>query len=164
MYLYLVRHGIAVPRDASNVAKDADRLLTARGAERFQLCVRGLKRLKIGLDEIWTSPLVRAEATARLLADGFPAAKLRIERALSPDGDREQLIRRLRSRHSNNGVALVGHEPFLSEFCTSLMGGRGSSVRLKKGGVACLEVDDLNLPLHGDLCWLLMPRQLKMIE
>jgi phosphohistidine phosphatase len=165
VYLYLVRHGIAVPRGSADVPNDAARPLTENGVERFRRCVRGLKRLKIEADEVWSSPLVRARQTAEIVSEGFPKAAVRVEQILGRQGDFEQLIKRLRAHRTRSGIVLVGHEPQLGEFCTYLIGGRrGSGVRLKKGGVACLEVDDLNSPVRGELCWLLTPAQLRGIK
>ena len=67
--LYLVRHAIAAER-GDEWPDDTKRPLTERGISRFKEVVRGLRRLDVPLDEIFTSPLVRARQTADLLAAG----------------------------------------------------------------------------------------------
>ena len=73
------------------------RPLTERGISRFKEAVGGLKGLDATIDEIFTSPLVRARQTADLLAagvDGRPTVKLLD--ALAPGhsaGDRDGAAR-----------------------------------------------------------------------
>ena len=76
--LYLVRHAIAAER-GDEWPDDTKRPLTERGISRFKEAVGGLKRLDVAIDEIFTSPLVRARQTADLLAagvDGKPTVKM----------------------------------------------------------------------------------------
>src|SRR4029079_1951160 len=56
--LYLVRHAIAAER-GSEWPDDTKRPLTERGINRFKEVVKGLRRLDITVDEVFTSPLVR---------------------------------------------------------------------------------------------------------
>ena len=68
--LYLVRHAIAAER-GDEWPDDTKRPLTERGISRFKEVVEGLRRLDVEIDEIFTSPLVRARQTADLLAAGL---------------------------------------------------------------------------------------------
>ena len=61
--LYLVRHAIAAER-GSEWPDDTKRPLTERGISRFKEAVKGLRHLDVTVDEIFTSPLVRARQTA----------------------------------------------------------------------------------------------------
>ena len=69
--LYLVRHAIAAER-GGDWPDDDKRPLTQRGVARFKEAVEGFNKLDDGIDEIFTSPLVRARQTAELLAAGLP--------------------------------------------------------------------------------------------
>jgi phosphohistidine phosphatase len=71
--LYLVRHAIAADR-GSEWPDDNKRPLTERGINRFKEAVKGLRHLDVQIDEIFTSPLVRARQTADLLAAGIEAS------------------------------------------------------------------------------------------
>jgi phosphohistidine phosphatase SixA len=68
--LYLVRHAIAAER-GKEWPDDTKRPLTKRGIRRFRECVTGLGELEGAVDEIFTSPLVRAKQIADLLAAGM---------------------------------------------------------------------------------------------
>ena len=65
MRLYLLRHATAVPRGTLNYGLDAKRPLTEDGHAQAQRIGRGLKRLKLPIEAIVTSPYVRA-------APGYP--------------------------------------------------------------------------------------------
>ena len=68
--LYIVRHAIAADR-GEQWPDDTKRPLTEEGINRFKEAVEGLAWLGVEIDEIFTSPLVRAKQTATLLADGL---------------------------------------------------------------------------------------------
>src|SRR6185503_9629763 len=69
--LYLVRHAIAAER-GDEWPDDTKRPLTERGIARFKTIVKGLAWMDVVVDEIYTSPLVRAKQTASVLAAGLP--------------------------------------------------------------------------------------------
>ena len=76
--LYLIRHAIAAEL-GSEWPDDTKRPLTERGMSRFKDAVKGLRRLDVAVDEIFTSPLVRARQTADIRAaglDGKPPIKV----------------------------------------------------------------------------------------
>ncbi|MCB9851434.1 MAG: phosphohistidine phosphatase SixA [Phycisphaerales bacterium] len=165
MLVYLVRHAIAVERDALVSLDDASRELTDQGITRMRRAVRGLNKIGVEIDEIWTSPLTRARQTAEILADarGFHG-RVRIAPALAPGGDVETVVRELREASRESSIALVGHEPDMGELATLLLTGKtGSFVPFKKGGIACVELDD-GVPGTGELKWLLTPKQLRNIK
>ena len=65
--LYLMRHGIAT--EPSPGTSDAERALTAEGVRKTARVAVGLQMIDAKPDLILSSPLVRAEETARLVAD-----------------------------------------------------------------------------------------------
>ncbi len=82
--LYLVRHAIAAER-GEDWPDDDKRPLTERGIARFKEAVSGLEALDAEIDEVFTSPLVRAKQTADLLAAGAQGKpSVKILDALSP--------------------------------------------------------------------------------
>src|SRR3990170_3384504 len=82
--LYLVRHAIAAVR-GEEWPDDDKRPLTARGVARFKEEVEGLGKLDVTVDEVFTSPLVRAKQTAELLAAGLPGKpSVKVLDALAP--------------------------------------------------------------------------------
>ena len=70
MELVFLRHGAAADREDWK-GDDADRPLTADGADRTKDVVRGLKALKVKPDVILSSPLLRARETAEIAKKGL---------------------------------------------------------------------------------------------
>ncbi|MCK6455400.1 MAG: phosphohistidine phosphatase SixA [Phycisphaerae bacterium] len=165
MFVYLVRHAIAVARGAGTEFADANRPLTSEGIKKMRRCTAALQQVGVRLTEVWTSPYVRAVQTAEILLGGFGnAVPIRVVEHLAPAGEFDLLVEELSRQPMSAGIALVGHEPFLGEFATYLLTGlRSGRVRFKKGGVACFEITDLERPIRGDLRWMLTPRQMMRI-
>ena len=161
MFVYLMRHGIATPRDELGI-DDASRALTPEGAEKVRRISASLHWLNAEFDEIWTSSLVRAHQTAEIVAATWGLSdKIRIVSALEPGGDLQAVVDRLRNTSGPRGVLLTGHEPDMGELAGQLICGRkGGVVRFKKGGVACIELGESAPGGSGELLWLLTPKQL----
>ncbi|GJQ25612.1 MAG: phosphohistidine phosphatase SixA [Phycisphaerae bacterium] len=165
MKLILVRHGIATQRDAPPDLDDAARPLTPAGIRRFRRAAQGFARLQIAVDEVWTSPLLRAVQTAELLVQALARpCGMRTVSELEPGGSFDELLARLRAASTLTCVALVGHEPYLGDFATYLLtGSRFGAVRFKKGSMAAITVDSFEPPIRGQLQWLLAPKQLRLM-
>jgi phosphohistidine phosphatase len=163
MFVHFMRHGIAAPRGAPGVVDDASRELTRDGIVRMRRQAKGLVRMGLKLDQIWTSPLTRSRQTAEIVAEAFKlAGPPRVLEALAPGGSFEAIIEALASHSKLREVALVGHEPDLSEDVSRLLAGMpGPFLELRKGGAACVEIDGFAPPVRGGLCWLLTPKQLR---
>lgn len=149
--LWMLRHGEA---EAHGKGPDEERRLTTRGAQQAAAAGRALVRLDLRFDAIFTSPKVRAHATATgaaaalgtdvilhpALASGFDADEARTLLAAADDGGR---------------ILVVGHEP---DFSGTVHGLTGGTVDFKKGGVAAIRLDGLSG--RGELLVLLRPREL----
>ena len=137
--LYLVRHAVAERRDPERWPDDSMRPLTPEGIERFRAVARGLRRIGVDVDAVLASPYVRAWATAEILHDeaGWPSPEECP--ALEPPSPVSAVADAVRAR-SDATLALVGHQPQLSELAALLLVGSERSMRLelKKGGVLCL--------------------------
>ena len=144
MELYLIRHAIALPAQGEGEAADDARPLAPEGVRSFRKEVRGLKALCVALDLVLASPKRRARETADLLAP-----LLQGEVRLTPLLAGPPSAALLAELPQEGRVALVGHEPYLSELLGWLLFGDfvGDSARealaerflFKKGGVAWLE-------------------------
>lgn len=142
MELFVVRHAIAQERRTG--LADADRALTDKGRDRFARAVDGLGRMQVELDLILHSPWRRAVQTAQLMA------RL-TERPLTPcaeladDPDHRLLAILAAEEMRELRVALVGHQPWLSELTAWLVTGSlddaEARFRFKKGAVAHLVGD-----------------------
>jgi phosphohistidine phosphatase len=162
MNLYVLRHAIAEPRGAA-FSRDSDRPLTAEGRRKMRRIAKVMRDLHLAFDLILSSPFVRAKQTAEIVAKEFDAhGLLKYSDDLTPNGKAEALIGTLRNRRpSAENVLLVGHEPYLSELISVLVGGtKEFAVNLKKGGFARLTVESPRYGRCARLDWLLAPRVL----
>ena len=158
--LYLVRHAIAAER-GEDWPDDDKRPLTARGVARFKESVNGLLRLDVAVDEIFTSPLVRAKQTAEILAGGLPGKPtLKVLDALSPGHAPGSILAQLARTARRRRIALVGHEPGLGELAAHLIGA-GRALTFKKGGVCRIDVESLTSRRAGSLNWFVTPKVLR---
>lgn len=158
--LYLVRHAIAAERGA-DWPDDDKRPLTARGVSRFKESIAGLIRLDVAVDEIFTSPLVRAKQTAHLLSAGLPGKpSVKILEALSPGHTPGSVLAQLARAARRRRIALVGHEPGLGELAAHLIGA-GRALPFKKGGVCHIDVESLTSRRAGALNWFVTPKVLR---
>ncbi len=165
MTVYIVRHAIAVKRGTPGLLDDQSRALTPAGIKKMCRNAAALKKLGVAIDEIWTSPLLRARQTANLLAEGLGLrTSPRVVKALEPGGDVQQVIQKLSQLVNRPAVALVGHEPDLGILATTLLtGSPHGRIEFKKGAVACIEIDDFKPPLQGRLQWMLTPKQMSLM-
>jgi phosphohistidine phosphatase len=165
MDILLVRHAIAFDRDPDQWPNDSDRPLTPEGEARFREIARGLRTLLPSIELVLASPYARAWRTAELLAEesGWPAPVP--TDALEAERSPADAMEVLRSQAGTGSLALVGHEPNLSELASLLLTGSERRLRLemKKGGLAYLAVDVGLGPGRGLLRWLAPPKMLRAI-
>ena len=163
--LYILRHGIAFPRDGNEVLSDESRKLTPEGKSKLVKTAKGLQRLGVEFDWIVTSPLVRALETAQAISETMKSeAPLDVCTALRPGASIEKLLAFLRKKKERKNILLVGHEPDLSLLAAQWIGaGMDANLTLKKGG--CCLIESERLPDHGPgrLIWWLPPRVLRAL-
>lgn len=161
--LYLVRHAIAAER-GSEWPDDTKRPLTERGINRFKEVVKGLRRLDITVDEVFTSPLVRARQTAEILASGLEGkAPVKVLDALAPGHTAASVMTQLARVAKRRRVALVGHEPELGELAAYLIGA-GRALAFKKGGICRIDLGSLTSKRAASLVWFLPPNVARQVK
>jgi phosphohistidine phosphatase len=168
MNLYIVRHAIAAQAGtAGREEDDSQRPLTDKGRKKMRKIAQGLRELEAQIDLILTSPYLRAAQTAKILAKKFDLAKDKVifTTNLIPTGYPDQLVEEINNGYGEiENIALVGHEPSLSNLVSMLVSGDPTlSVTLKKGGVCRLTLDKLQYGRCARLDWLLSPAQLAEI-
>lgn len=164
MRLYFMRHGAAQDRADPESPPDPDRQLTRAGAARTREATRGLRALGVEPEAVLTSPYLRAVQTAAIAADGLglDEDELVQTEALLPNADPAQLFAELVKVEADT-VLLVGHGPSIDEMIAFAVGcGRTSFTRLKKAGVACVEVEPGAAP-RGQLQWMQGPKALRRL-
>ena len=136
MHLYVVRHGIA--EDSAPEGDDTARALTDEGEKKFKRSVKGLRELDCSVSRVLTSPWTRARQTADLLSPILDGEVIVTD--LLCTTPRPELYAMI--AESGTSIAVVGHEPWLSELVASLAFGdarHGEAIELKKGGVIWLD-------------------------
>ncbi len=136
MELFLFRHAEAEPR--SGETPDERRALTPKGRERFVRGAQGLERLEVELDRIYHSPWLRSIESAELLALLLDGETVVTPLLAQPPS--QELLNLLEGER----VAIVGHEPWISDllgwlvFGVRMIDSEGGSQSLDfgKGGLA----------------------------
>jgi phosphohistidine phosphatase len=163
LYLYLIRHALAHKRDPERWPDDSRRPLTPEGEEAFMGAACGLARIVPEVEVLLSSPYERAWRTAEILAEqtGWPAPEKLP--ALEPDVPPGKVVIALQTCQGNQSIALTGHRPGLHELAVYLLTGvtGGADMKIKKGGVVCIEFDDAPNAGAGKLRWLFTPKVLR---
>jgi phosphohistidine phosphatase len=158
----LVRHAIALERDRARWRDDGERPLSADGKRKFRKAVAGLMKIVPKVDVLLTSPLVRTRQTADILSAVAHWPKAVDTAELAPSGSPGAVLAVLRGRKEAR-VAVVGHEPRLSELLVLCIGGPEARpfAPFKKGGVACVVFEGEVAAGKGTLTAFVPPKVLR---
>lgn len=139
MNLYLLRHGKAEDRAAT----DAARALTGEGRRQVVSTAGQFRARGLAAARCLASPYVRARQSAETFLQ-TASLDLPIEECplLCPDTRPSELLRFLQAQPEAD-ILLVGHNPLLSEFCALLRDGHLDAVRCLGTG----ELAGLSLPI-----------------
>ena len=161
MQLLIIRHAIVVPRGTPGIP-DEDRPLTPEGEQKFREAAEGLAKLVDRPDALLTSPWLRAKQTAAIAAAAWGRIEPEEAAALA-GGSFEEQAAVLDRFPGDARVAVVGHEPWVSELLARLLGSRHDDrVEFKKGGAALVDVPG-RLAEGGHLVWYLPPKVLRKL-
>ena len=162
MDIYFLRHASAgepklIP------SKDDERELDKLGIQQSHNVGRLLAAMELKLDAILTSPLPRASATARIVAEEIGHdQKVLVQAALEPGGSYEQFLSLLGRYKSGDAVMVVGHNPNLTEFLNRLLIGDDApdAIELKKAAIAKVEKNGS----FAVLKWCLPPKLVRAVQ
>lgn len=166
MQLLVIRHAIAEDREvfAASGADDDLRPITAFGRRRMRRNVEGLRRTATHLERLAASPLVRAQQTARIVADEYRIREIETLEALRPERHPRELLAWLARQPVDEAIAVVGHAPHVGALVSWCVAGRADGgIVFKKGGVALIEFADKPAAGSGQLHWHLTPAQLRVL-
>ncbi len=161
MKLYLMRHGLAIER--GTFGEDRERPLTSEGIKKTQRVVKQFQELGLNFDLIVSSPLVRAQKTAKILHDQYLNSPLEVSAHLAPQGDLlEFLIWLAPYIKLEASLIAIGHQPDLGNWAEMLVYGQiQEGIILKKAGIIGLQLPDLGEAVaHSQLFWLTSPKLL----
>lgn len=164
MDLYLVRHAVAEKRDPERWSDDSLRPLSQAGTESFHAASQGVLRIGAEVEAVLASSFVRAWSTAEILTQEAAWPDAEALSVLEPPSPASAVAEAIRPR-SESSLALVGHQPQLSELASLLLGASEQAVRLelKKGGIIHLRFPDRPMPGAGVLRWSAGPRILSRL-
>ena len=162
MMIYMMRHGIASEPNDPSLEQDRQRPLTDVGREKIEQIARKLKKLAINPDLILSSPYVRAQQTASIVAKEFDLQKhIILSDLLQPAGTADTIVNAIVENYLADELLIVGHEPCLGLLISFLAAANlDLAINIKKGGVCCLSTDDLRMERRAALEWLLPPKLL----
>jgi phosphohistidine phosphatase len=160
MKLYFLRHASA----ADYAASDAERPLTKEGEQEASLAGTALHALGVKPVCVFTSPLLRAQQTARIAAQAISfSGNVEVMEELLNGATTKDLLWALKAHSANSDVLLVGHMPSLAEHIAELIGaGATAGLGLGKGAVACVKLQELSVG-SGALRWLMEQKQLQAV-
>ncbi len=162
MQLYMIRHGIAA--DPAAYAHDADRPLTPEGDRKTAKVAKQLHKMQIHFDLILTSPLLRAQQTAKILQEAGLSTKIEASHHLAPAGEIKDWLHWRESWKEQGGksLAIVGHQPNLGHWAEILLWGKtADALVVKKAGIIGLTLPDLGSPIaRSQLFWFTSPKLL----
>lgn len=151
MILYFLRHGRAAEAGSKG---DAARELTDDGIAALRAAAPAWRRLNLRPDLVLSSPLARARQTAGLVCEAVGGTPV-IDDRLAPGATWGDFARAMAAQPEARRVLFVGHEPDLSRAIVELTG--ASSVRMRAGGIACLEFYGVPEPGGAEIAWLIDP-------
>jgi phosphohistidine phosphatase len=165
MKIYLIRHGIAAER--GTYLDDDARPLLDRGISKTHSVAKRCRSLGLKFDLIQTSPLVRAEQTAKILQEEGLSLQIELCEWLAPDGDIHQWLQWLTSfeKKDDGKLALVGHQPDLGDWAELLIWGASQAkLILKKSGIIGLSLTNIENPIGSCQLFLLIPPKWSIVD
>lgn len=143
MKLLLIRHADAGERDAERWPDDRDRPITDKGTRRHEKMAKRLRKLDLVPALLLASPWKRAWQTAQVTHEilGCPAPVATDALAAAPALTR--IANAVGTRKDDDVIALVGHEPWMSELAGRLLTGQphGLNIDFPKSGVMGIELE-----------------------
>jgi len=165
MEIILIRHAKAESRDANTWPDDDVRPLTAEGRAEQRAATRAMKKMGVKFDFLVSSPLLRARETTDIVAKGYrwaeaPQVADELGHGYSPGA----VVKLLAKFPPSAVVALVGHEPDLSDLTAALVTKDGRlNIAVKKSGVVGIEFDGPAEAGKGTLLFHLKPGHLRKL-
>lgn len=166
MHLLVIRHAIAEDRDefARTSSNDDERPLTQFGKRRMRKNAEGLRRTASHIEVLATSPLVRGQQTARILAEEFQLRDVETIEALRPERHPREVLTWLGKQPPDATIAVIGHDPQIGQLLSwCIAGNESAGVIFKKGGAALVEFTTKPAAGKGTLHWFLTPAQLRAL-
>ena len=171
MELFILRHGETSKRLSRSGG--LDRPLTYTGTNDIKNIADSIKKLRIKIDLIVTSPLSSCKQTGEIINDLFnKRIPIIICNHLKPEGELLDFYNKISKYKDTSSILIVGHEPYLSSMINDIISKNdadrnynknNNNIILKKAGLSRIKITSTVPKLKGELRWLLTPRILKKI-
>ena len=168
MELFILRHGETSKRLSRSGG--LDRPLTYTGTADIKNIANSIKKLRIKIDLIVTSPISSCKQTGEIINDMF---KKRIPiifcNDLKPEGEILDFYNKISKYKDRSSILIVGHEPYLSGMINDIISNdnynknHNNNIILKKAGLSRIKITSTVPKFKGELRWLLTPRILRKI-
>jgi phosphohistidine phosphatase len=158
MEIYILRHGIADPRELG--LPDGERKLTVKGRQALQTMLELARKVEVRPEIVFTSPLKRAQETAAMASEVLACPRLIETSHLLPTAAPSTLWREITAHKDVSRVLVTGHEPHLGHFIGFLLE-VALIVDLKKGSLVRVTTRRRTGPPRGVLKWFLTPKLAK---
>ena len=117
MNLYILQHGEAVPKEI-----DPERPLSEHGNRDIRILALHMQNMDVQLGNVFHSGKLRAEQSARLIAETLSPEILPIQtEGLNPNDDPAVIIGDIEQMNEN--ILIASHMPFVSRLCSTLLTG-----------------------------------------
>ncbi len=148
MLLLLIRHAIAAEQDAEKHPDDTLRPLLSKGRRIQERMSRRLAKQGVTPERVFSSPWKRAWQTARIVVEEAGLSKQdRVAcQALAEPPTLHALAQEIGEIGAEARIALVGHEPWMSQLAALLLVGQpaGLKVDFPKSGIMGIDADRLD--------------------
>lgn len=150
MNLFILRHGQA----ESQRTTDEVRKLTDKGCADTERVISGrVADLQI-INQVWASPLVRAQQTAAIATSYFSALTIQTTDLIVPEASPVVAMDWLQSINQPNlSILLVSHQPLVGELVNRLCGKPTGYYPMGTSSLAAIKIP-LIAPGMGELLWL----------
>ena len=174
MELFILRHGETSKRLSRSGG--LDRPLTYTGTSDIKGIANSIKKLRIKIDLIVTSPISSCKQTGEIINDLFnKKIPIIICNDLTPEGELLDFYNKISKYKDRSSILIVGHEPYLSSMINDIISNNDSdrnynknhnnnNIILKKAGLSRIKITSTVPKFKGELRWLLTPRILKKIS
>jgi len=135
--LYILQHGEAVPKEI-----DPERPLSEHGNRDIRILALHMQNMDVQLGNIFHSGKLRAEQSARLIAETLSPEILPVKtEGLNPNDDPAVIIGDIEQMNEN--ILIASHMPFVSRLCSTLLTGTiEAEFAYVPGTLFCLEKAD----------------------
>lgn len=153
MIITCLRHATAQMQTASMA--DAERELIKKGVSQVRRLAKFCHKNDLLPTALYSSPLLRAEQTAKLLQaylPDCPAVKVVDWLALGVGPDNMRAALKMLETAGAKDVWLVGHEPDISRLLARLLNAPEDFLEIKKASLSRIQVD-FSCPSQSRLLW-----------